>query len=53
MKKSYMDSEEHKHLNNKESERTIRVVHLNIEDLTRAKFKIFSKIFNHADVLAL
>lgn len=28
-------------------------MHLNIEDLTRAKFNILSKMFKYADVLAL
>lgn len=47
--KHHIVNEKHKH--NKESQRTIRLVHLNVEGLTRAKSDILGKMFKDADVL--
>lgn len=43
----------YKHLNNRESQRILRVVHLNIEGLSREKSEILNKMFKDVDVLAL
>lgn len=45
--------DEHQYPSKKESQRTIRVAHLNVEGLTRAKSDIISRIFKDTDVLAL
>jgi hypothetical protein len=48
-----INSEDLPYPSKKESLRSIRVVHLNVEGLTRAKSEILSKTFKDADVLAL
>jgi len=48
-----INSEDPSYPSNKESQRTITVIHLSIEGLTRAKSDFLSKMFKDVDVLAL
>jgi len=52
-KKSYIHMDEQKYNSKKESQRTIRVAHLNVKGLTRDNADSIGRMFKDTDVLAL